>query len=38
VYRPGSTRPDYDVAWFDAYWAKPQAGILQDDERPAVEE
>lgn len=29
TYRPGSTRPEYDVAWFDAYWAKREAGIRQ---------
>ncbi|MFD7860958.1 hypothetical protein [Streptomyces sp. NPDC059783] len=29
VYRPGSTRPEYDVAWFDAYWAARQAGMTQ---------
>ncbi len=29
TYRPGSTRPEYDVAWFDAYWERRQAGIRQ---------
>jgi hypothetical protein len=29
TYRPGSTRPEYDVAWFDAYWERRQAGITQ---------
>lgn len=29
VYRPGSSRPEYDVAWFDEYWAQRQAGISQ---------
>lgn len=29
TYRPGSTRPEYDVAWFDQYWAQRQAGITQ---------
>ncbi|MET9140543.1 hypothetical protein [Streptomyces parvulus] len=29
VYRPGSSRPEYDVSWFDAYWARRQAGIKQ---------
>ncbi|MEU9198996.1 hypothetical protein [Streptomyces sp. NPDC048332] len=29
VYRPGSTRPEYDVAWFDQYWADRQAGMTQ---------
>ncbi|MGW5429980.1 hypothetical protein ACWET9_22620 [Streptomyces sp. NPDC004059] len=29
TYRPGSTRPEYDVAWFDAYWERRQAGIKQ---------
>ncbi|WP_199835778.1 MULTISPECIES: hypothetical protein [unclassified Streptomyces] len=29
TYRPGSTRPEYDVAWFDEYWARRQAGIRQ---------
>jgi hypothetical protein len=29
TYRPGSTRPEYDVAWFDEYWAQRQAGIKQ---------
>lgn len=41
VYRSGSTRPEYDVAWFDAYWAQRQAGIRQgkrtDLEPPAGE-
>lgn len=27
--RPGSSRAEYDVAWFDAYWAQRQAGIKQ---------
>lgn len=29
VYRPGSTRPEYDVTWFDQYWADRQAGMTQ---------
>lgn len=29
TYRPGSTRPEYDVAWFDEYWERRQAGIGQ---------
>ncbi|MFD6421572.1 hypothetical protein [Streptomyces sp. NPDC060198] len=29
VYRPGSTRPEYPVAWFDAYWAARQGGMTQ---------
>ena len=29
TYRPGSTRPEYDVEWFDQYWAQRQAGIKQ---------
>ncbi|MEO3976325.1 hypothetical protein [Streptomyces sp. CAU 1734] len=29
VFKPGSSRPRYPVAWFDAYWAARQAGITQ---------
>ncbi|WP_329615035.1 hypothetical protein OG244_19540 [Streptomyces brevispora] len=29
VYRPGSTRPEYDVAWFDQYWADRQTAMTQ---------
>ncbi|MFE4649307.1 hypothetical protein [Streptomyces sp. NPDC056707] len=29
VYRPGSTRPEYPVSWFDQYWAARQSGIKQ---------
>ncbi|MFI1472059.1 hypothetical protein [Streptomyces wuyuanensis] len=29
TFRPGSSRPEYPVAWFDAYWAERQAGIRQ---------
>ena len=29
VFRPGSSRPEYDVAWFDEYWAQRQEGITQ---------
>lgn len=29
TYRAGSTRPEYDVAWFDEYWARRQEGITQ---------
>lgn len=29
VFKPGSSRPEYDVAWFDEYWARRQAGISQ---------
>ena len=29
VFPPGSSRPEYDVAWFDQYWAERQAGIKQ---------
>ncbi|WP_069737431.1 hypothetical protein [Streptomyces sp. EN27] len=29
VFRAGSSRPEYDVAWFDAYWAERQQGITQ---------
>lgn len=28
-FRPGSSRPEYPVDWFDEYWAKRQAGIRQ---------
>ncbi|MFJ4990039.1 hypothetical protein ACIP9H_40365 [Streptomyces sp. NPDC088732] len=28
-FRPGSTRPEYPVAWFDEYWAERQANIRQ---------
>lgn len=40
-FRPGSSRPEYPVAWFDEYWAKRQAGIKQgrrtDLEPPVAE-
>ncbi|MBE4790992.1 hypothetical protein HW837_00745 [Streptomyces sp. NE06-02D] len=29
VFRPGSSRPEYDVAWFDQYWKTRQEGIRQ---------
>ena len=29
VFRPGSSRPEYDVAWFDQYWAERQAAMKQ---------
>lgn len=29
VFREGSSRPEYEVAWFDEYWAQRQAGIRQ---------
>lgn len=29
VFKPGSSRPEYDVAWFDEYWNQRQAGIRQ---------
>lgn len=29
VYRPGSTRPEYDVRWFDEYWEQRQSSIRQ---------
>ncbi|WP_128977269.1 hypothetical protein [Streptomyces roseicoloratus] len=29
AFRPGSSRPEYPVAWFDEYWAKRQAGMTQ---------
>lgn len=29
IFKPGSSRPEYDVAWFDQYWAERQAGIRQ---------
>lgn len=29
VFRPGSSRPEYDVAWFDEYWAARQGRIRQ---------
>ncbi|MFE2941010.1 hypothetical protein ACFXKG_18395 [Streptomyces sp. NPDC059255] len=29
VFKPGSSRPEYDVAWFDTYWAERQSGIRQ---------
>jgi len=28
-FRPGSSRPEYSVDWFDAYWAERQARITQ---------
>lgn len=28
-FRPGSSRPQYPVAWFDAYWAARQSNITQ---------
>ncbi|MGW1121088.1 hypothetical protein ACWD5B_28925 [Streptomyces tanashiensis] len=28
-FRPGSSRPEYPVDWFDAYWAERQARITQ---------
>ncbi|MFG2976273.1 hypothetical protein ACGFYY_25235 [Streptomyces sp. NPDC048331] len=28
-FRPGSSRPQYPVAWFDSYWAERQATIRQ---------
>lgn len=28
-YRAGSSRPEYDVAWFDQYWSARQASIRQ---------
>jgi hypothetical protein len=28
-FRPGSSRPEYPVAWFDAYWADRQARVKQ---------
>ncbi|WP_256220710.1 hypothetical protein [Streptomyces sp. CC53] len=28
-FRPGSSRPEYPVAWFDTYWAQRQARITQ---------
>ncbi|MFI8104723.1 hypothetical protein [Streptomyces sp. NPDC086023] len=41
TFRPGSSRPEYPVAWFDGYWAARQAGITQgrrtDLDGPAVE-
>lgn len=40
-FRPGSSRPEYPVDWFDEYWVKRQAGIRQgrrtDLEPPAAE-
>ncbi|MEV7470249.1 hypothetical protein AB0O20_27650 [Streptomyces kronopolitis] len=39
AFRPGSSRPEYPVSWFDRYWADRQARIRQgrrtDLERPA---
>lgn len=29
VFRPGSSRAEYNVGWFDEYWARRQAGIRQ---------
>lgn len=29
AFRPGSSRPQYPVTWFDAYWAARQASITQ---------
>ncbi|WP_329424022.1 hypothetical protein [Streptomyces sp. NBC_01268] len=29
TFRPGSSRPEYPVKWFDEYWAKRQAGMTQ---------
>lgn len=29
VFREGSSRPEYDVQWFDEYWAQRQAGMGQ---------
>jgi len=29
VFKPGSSRPEYDVAWFDEYWAQRQARVRQ---------
>jgi len=29
TFRPGSSRPEYPVAWFDDYWAARQAGMTQ---------
>lgn len=29
VYRAGSTRPEYDVTWFDQYWAERKAKMRQ---------
>lgn len=29
TFRPGSSRPEYPVEWFDAYWAARQARITQ---------
>ncbi|MEV6450943.1 hypothetical protein AB0M75_06510 [Streptomyces anulatus] len=29
VFRAGSSRPEYDVAWFDAYWTERQKGMTQ---------
>ncbi len=41
VFRAGSSRPEYDVAWFDAYWARRQTTIRQgkrtDLETPEAE-
>ncbi|MCX5197206.1 hypothetical protein OOK31_25465 [Streptomyces sp. NBC_00249] len=41
TFRPGSSRPEYPVAWFDVYWAERQATIRQgrrtDLEPPAAE-
>lgn len=39
TFRPGSSRPEYSVEWFDVYWAERQSRIRQgrrtDLERPA---
>jgi hypothetical protein len=39
TFRPGSSRPEYPVEWFDVYWSERQARIRQgrrtDLERPA---
>ncbi|MEU8671399.1 hypothetical protein AB0C71_31445 [Streptomyces anulatus] len=29
AFRPGSSRPEYPVDWFDAYWAERQKGMTQ---------
>ncbi|MFI2184593.1 hypothetical protein [Streptomyces sioyaensis] len=38
TFRPGSSRPEYPVSWFDRYWAERKARIRQgrrtDLERP----
>ncbi|MGW3110530.1 hypothetical protein [Streptomyces sp. NPDC001091] len=29
IFKAGSSRPEYDVAWFDQYWTQRQSRITQ---------